>query len=98
MKRKIVTIGIGVVGMVMVACGPSDPRTEEQATTTKVAPGERATTNLGGDNYGDPDTTTRRAEEELLNHDPGRNEIGRNPRNMPQEVLTNDLDSVSNLQ
>ncbi len=92
MKSMFSLVVIVSISFSLGSCGPSDPRVEEKAATSKVAPGERATHNLGGES---PDTAA--AEEEvILNHDPGENRIGRDPQNMPQRVLTNDADSVTN--
>ena len=94
MKRKYLSIVMmAAASLLTVSCGPSDPRAEEQVTTTKVPPGDRSTTNIGGTTLGD---TATRGDEVLLNHTQGENHIGRDPQNIDEEALTNDVDSVTN--
>lgn len=93
MKNKFLPILLTSFILFIGSCGPSDPTTKEQITTTKVPPGERATYNIKGGIY--PDTAAAK-EEVLLNHDPGGNRIGKDKlQSYPEEKLTNDVDSLT---
>lgn len=101
MKKQILTIAIAVCGTIAVSCGgPSTPRAGRAISYDKIPPGERYSANIDGRPM-EIDFVRENVpikDEELLNHDPGENRIGRDPQNMPQRVLTNDADSVTNLR